>query len=159
MPYYRSGSTAPAQQTQPAAQPVYGPAYEAKIEMEKNTIHRAPAVKLVLSVFVCFALVAGLIYSNVQQLQISNQITEKQQEYSDLQADNVRMQSELAGKTSSKNIQEYAEDVLNMNPIDASQIEYVQIQTDDVVEIPEAEQNIFVKIKLWFDNFVEYLRG
>ena len=46
-----------------------------------------------------------------------------------------------------------------MNALSKSQIEYVQIQTDDVVEIPEEEQNIFVRIKIWFDNLVEYLRG
>ena len=58
------------------------------------------------------------------------------------------MQSEIAGKTSNKNVQEYAEDVLGMRVIDASQIEYVQIQTSDVVEIPEAEQTFFVKAKV-----------
>ena len=46
-----------------------------------------------------------------------------------------------------------------MRTIDPSQVEYVQIQTDDVVNIPEAEQNIFARMKAWFDNFVEYLRG
>ena len=114
---------------------------------------------MILGVFVCFGLVAALIYSNVQQLQLNNQITALEQEYTDLQSENVRMQSELAGRTSSKNIQEYAENVLGMNALSKSQIEYVQIQTDDVVEIPEEEQNIFVRIKIWFDNLVEYLRG
>ena len=86
-------------------------------------------------------------------------ITAKQQELTDLQSENVRMQSEIAGRTSKKKIQEYAEEKLGMRIIDASQIEYVQIQTSDVVEIPEAEQNVFVKVKNWFDDLVEYLRG
>ena len=159
MAYYRSGNTAPAEQTPPAEQPEYGPAYEAKIEMKKNTSPRAPMIRITLSLIVVFALLGVLIYSRVEQLNLNNQITAKQHEYSDLQADNVRMQSEIAGRTSSKKIQEYAEDVLNMHPIDVSQIEYVRIQTDDVVEIPEAEQNLFVRVKLWFDNFVEYMRG
>ncbi len=159
MAYYeRTGSTAPAQPTPPS--PSYTPEYDSQIEMSgMNQSRKTPVVKLILGVFVCFGLVAALIYSNVQQLQLNNQITALEQEYTDLQSENVRMQSELAGRTSSKNIQEYAENVLGMNALSKSQIEYVQIQTDDVVEIPEEEQNIFVRIKIWFDNLVEYLRG
>ena len=159
MAYYeRTGSTAPAQPTPPP--PSYTPEYDSQIEMSgMNQSRKTPVVKLILGVFVCFGLVAALIYSNVQQLQLNNQITALEQEYTDLQSENVRMQSELAGRTSSKNIQEYAENVLGMNALSKSQIEYVQIQTDDVVEIPEEEQNIFVRIKIWFDNLVEYLRG
>lgn len=138
----------------------YQPGYDPRIEMGKNNDNKkVPAVKLILGVFICFAMLGAVIYSNVQQLQINNLITEKQQEYTDLQSDNVRMQSEIAGRTSNKNIQEYAEQVLGLRPIDSSQINYIEVQTNDVVQIPEAEQNIFVKIKIWFDNFVEYLRG
>ena len=130
------------------------------IVMEKNKDGRKfPVFTMILVVFVCFFMLSAVIYSNVQQLQINNEITEKQKELTDLQSENVRMQSEIAGKTSNKNVQEYAENVLGMRPIDASQIEYVQIQTADVVEIPEAEENFFVKVKDWFDGFVEYLRG
>lgn len=159
MAYYeRSGNSVPAQ-TPTSVPPSYQPEYDPQIEMEKNTNRRISAVKLILGVFICFAMLGAVIFSNVQQLQISRQITDKEKELSDLRSENIRMQSELAGRTSNKNIQEYAEDVLGMTSINASQIEYVQIQTDDVVEIPEAEQNIYVKLKTMFDNFVEYLRG
>jgi cell division protein FtsL len=100
-----------------------------------------------------------VILSRVQQLQISNEITTLTREYSDLQAENVRMQSELAGKASNKNIQEFAEEQLGMYPLNTSQVEYVQIQTNDVVSIPEAEQNVFVRLKGWFDSILDYLRG
>ncbi len=127
--------------------------------MEKKESRAVPIVVMILVVSVCFLMLSGVIYSNVQHLQISRQITAMQKELSDLQSENIRMQSEIAGKTSNKNIQEYVENVLGMRTIDASQIEYVQIQTADVVEIPEAEQNLYVKVKQWFDGIVEYLRG
>lgn len=159
MAYYeRYGSSAPAQ-VPSSAPPSYRPEYDPQIEMGKNTGRKTSAVKMVLGVFLCFGLLTAVIYSNVQQLQISNQISAKQKELTDLQSENVRMQSEIAGRTSTKNIQEYAEQQLHMHTIDQSQIEYVQIQTNDVVQIPEEEQNIFVRVKIWFDNFVEYLRG
>ena len=120
---------------------------------------KIPFLKIILGVIVCFAMLAVVILSNVQQLQVSNEITQKQKELTDLQSENVRMQSEIAGRTSSKNVQEYAEEVLGMHPLDLSQVEYIQIQKTDVVAIPEEETNIFVRVKSWFDNFVEYLRG
>ncbi len=143
----------------PEVQP---PSYEQQssntIQMGRNTGKKTSVVKIVLAVFLVFLLLGAVILSNVQLLQISNDITDMEKQRTDLLSENVRMQSELAGKTSNKDIQEYAENVLGMHEIDASQIEYIQIQTDDVVEIPEEEQNIFVKIKTWFDDLVEYIR-
>ncbi|MDE5755070.1 MAG: hypothetical protein K2H89_11120 [Oscillospiraceae bacterium] len=120
---------------------------------------RVSVVKIVLGTLVCFVLLSAVILSNVQQLQVASEISKKQQEYTDLQSENVRMKSDLAGKTSNKNVQEYAENVLGMHPLHSSQVEYMQIQKDDVVEIPEEDQNLFVKIKIWFDDFVAYLQG
>ena len=137
----------------------YPPEVNAQIDMEHNMGKKISIFKVIGLVFLGFVLLGAVILSNVQQLQISNQITEKKQEYMILQSENVRMQSELAGKTSNKNIQEYAENVLGMRTIDGSQIEYVEIQTNDVVEIPDEEKNVFVNVKTWFDNLVEYLRG
>ena len=157
MAYERSGNTAPAPQPKPS--PSYQPRYIEHYDMGNGPAHRAPVVRIILGIFICFALVSMVILSRVQQLQISNEITTLTREYSDLQAENVRMQSELAGKTSNKNIQEFAEEQLGMNPLNSSQVEYVQIQTNDVVSIPEAEQNLFVRIKGWFDSIIDYLRG
>lgn len=126
---------------------------------ERKTEKKVSAVKIILGALVCFALLAAVILSNVQQLQLVSEITAKQKIYTDLQSENVRMQTELAGKTSNKNVQEYAENVLGMHILNPSQVEYIQIQTDDVVEIPEDEQNIFVKMKTTFDKFVAYMRG
>ena len=126
---------------------------------EPKSEKKLSVVKVILCAIVCFALLAAVILSNVQQLQLTSEITAKQKEYTDLQSENVRMQTELAGKTSNKNVQEYAENVLGMHALTPSQVEYVQIQTDDVVEIPEEDQNLFVKIKSAFDSFTAYMRG
>lgn len=132
----------------------YHPAYPERKEEKKLSV-----VKVILGALVCFALLAAVILSNVQQLQLTSEIAAKTKQYTDLQSENVRMQTELAGKTSNKNVQEYAENVLGMHKLDQSQTEYIQIQTVDVVEIPEAEQNIFVRIKNGFEDFVAYMRG
>ena len=128
----------------------------AVIEQDEKKIS---VVKIILGTLFCFALLSAVIFSNVQQLQVASEIAKKQQEYVDLQSENVRMKSDLAGRTSNKNVQEYAENVLGMNPLRSSQVEYMQIQKDDVVEIAEEDQNLFVKIRVWFENFVAYLQG
>ena len=74
-------------------------------------------------------------------------------------AENVRLQTELESKISAKNVEEYAENVLGMKKIDPSQIKYIEIQTDDVVSIPEQDEGFIVKIKKFFDYCVEYFRG
>lgn len=122
-------------------------------------VKKVSVIKVIAGTILCFLLVAAVIFSNVQQLQITNEIAAKQKEYEDLLSESTRMQTEIKGQTSSKNIKEYAENVLGMHTLDASQVEYVEIQKDDVIEIPEEEQNIFVKIKTWFDDLVAYLRG
>ncbi len=166
MAYYESqGNQARVQQDFSAVpfemptSPSYAPSGNAQIEMGRNSGKKISIFKVIIYVFLGFALLGAVILSNVQQLQLDNEITNLNQEYMNLQSENVRMQSELAGKTSNKNIQEYAENVLGMQTIDGSQIEYVEIQKNDVVEIPAEEQNVFVKLKTWFDNLVEYLRG
>ena len=147
-------SSAPA-----AVPPSYEPEYNAQIDMNLKGGRKISIVKVFVYVLVGFSLLGAVIFSNVQQLQVANSITAKKQEYTNLQSEYVRVQSELAGKTSNKDIQEYAENTLGMRTIDGSQIEYVEIQTNDVVEIPVEEQNVFVKMKIWFNNLVEYLRG
>ena len=58
-----------------------------------------------------------------------------------------------------KSVEEYAEQELGLQQLDQSQIEYIQLQTDDSVEIPDEEKNLFVRIKDKFESFMEYLKG
>ena len=76
-----------------------------------------------------------------------------------LESENVRMQSELEEKTALKSVESYAENVLGMQKLDKSQIEYVSISNGNIVDIPENNDNIFVRLKNSFDDFVEYLKG
>ena len=70
-----------------------------------------------------------------------------------------RMQTELEGKASISNIKDYAEQHLGLQKLDQSQIQYIDIQTEDTVEIDGEEQNIFVRLKHKFEDIVAYLRG
>ena len=76
-----------------------------------------------------------------------------------MEAENVRLQSELESRMSAKNVEDYAENELGMRKIDSSQIKYIRIQTDDVVDIPQQDEGILAKVRAFFDSCVEYFRG
>lgn len=117
----------------------------------------------VLSIILVSALavvmLGTVIYSLDRRNTIYNKVSELNSELNLAEAENVRLQSELDGKMSVRNVEDYAENVLGMQKIDSSQIQYIEIQTNDVVSIPEQDEGLFSKIKRFFDSCVEYFRG
>ena len=105
------------------------------------------------------ALLGAVIYGRVQTNEIYGEIARETKEYEIVQSENVRMHSDLEAKVAIKSVEEYAEQELGLQQLDQSQIEYIQLQTDDSVEIPDEEKNLFVRIKDKFESFMEYLKG
>ena len=104
-------------------------------------------------------LIGTVIYGRVQTNEIYTEIAALQTDYDDLTARNVSMKSEMESKLTVKKIEEYAEDVLGLMPLNQSQIEYIQLQTEDEVTITEPEDNFFVAINDYLVGIWEYLRG
>ncbi len=154
---YISGNTAP--KLQPQKKLVKQPFNKPQIIMKRTFAKKGSAPKTFLAGLSALLLLSCVIYGNVQTTEIYNQISMASKEYDVAQNENARMQSELESKMAIKNVEEYAEQVLGLQKLDQSQIEYIQIQTNDVVEIPEEEKNLFVRIRDKFMSFVEYLRG
>ena len=102
---------------------------------------------------------AKIMNSYVQLNEVYSQISAAESTLNDLQSENVRMQTQLEGQASIRNIKEYAEDRLGLQKLDRSQIQYIQIQTEDEVVVEEPDQNIFVQIKRKFNDLIAYLRG
>ncbi len=117
----------------------------------------------VLSIIFIAALAAVLfgtvIYSLDRRNTVYSKVASLNNELTYARAENVRLQTELESKISAKNVEDYAENVLGMKKIDPSQIKYIEIQTDDVVSIPEQDEGLIAKIKKFFDYCVEYFRG
>ncbi|MBP0988649.1 MAG: hypothetical protein J6S92_10255 [Oscillospiraceae bacterium] len=104
-------------------------------------------------------LIGTVIYGRVQTNEIYTEIAELQTEYDDLTARNISMKSEMEGKMTVKKIEEYAEDVLGLRPLNQSQIEYIQLQTEDEVTVSEPESNFFVTVNDYLVSIWEFLRG
>ena len=100
-----------------------------------------------------------MIASKMENSALCNQISDMNRELDIVKSENVRMQAEIDGRTSLKNVEQYATDVLGLQKLEKAQVEYVQMQKDNVIEVSEKSQNVFVKIKNKFYSVLEYLRG
>ena len=120
---------------------------------------RGAALKVFIAGVLALILFSVVINSYVQLNEVYSDISTANSDLNILRSENVRMQTELEGKASISNIKDYAEQHLGPQPLNKSQIQYLQIQTQDSVVIEEEEQNIFVKIKHKFEDIVAYLRG
>ena len=129
-----------------------------EIQMRKTEARSGSVFKIICVSLLAAALLGSVIYSLDKRNTAYNKVSALQEKLDSVAAENVRLQSELDGKMSAKSIEEYAKS-LGMEKIDSTQIKYIQIQTGDVVTIPEQEKGIMAKIKSFFDKCVEYFRG
>ena len=120
---------------------------------------RGAALKVFIAGVLALILFSVVINSYVQLNEVYSDISTANSDLNILRSENVRMQTLLEGQASIRNIKEYAEEELGMQQLNESQIQYLQIQTEDEVILAEQEQNIFVRIKHKFHDIIEYLRG
>ncbi len=130
-----------------------------EIVVRRNEARSGSIISIIFVSLLAAALLGSVIYSLDRRNTMYNKVAAMNEKLKSAAAENVRLQSELESKMSAKNIEEYAENVLGMEKIDSTQIEYIKIQTDDVVTIPEQEKGVIAKIKSFFDKCVEYFRG
>ena len=129
-----------------------------EIRMTKNEARSGSLLMIIFVSVLAAALLGSVIYSLDKRNTMYNRVFAMNEKLESAAAENVRLQSELEGKVSAKRIEEYAKS-LGMEKINSSQIYYIQIQTDDVVTIPEQKKGLISKIKSFFDKCVEYFRG
>lgn len=141
--------------TQPKAEPKAKP----RIEIRRNTIALPQNLfTIFLTAAAVFAVMFALLYGKVETNRLFGEITTLESQLSELESDNASLAAEYESKTSLKSVEEYAQNVLGLEKLDKSQIEYVEVEGDTVIEVVETESsNIFVIIKNWFDDLFEYL--
>ena len=127
--------------------------------MIQTEAKRGSVFTIILVSALAVVLLGTVIYSLNRRNTMYSKVASLNNELNLAEAENVRLQSELEGKLSAKNIEDYAENVLGMKKIDSSQIKYIEIQTDDVVNIPQQDESILGKVKTFFEHCVEYFRG
>ena len=131
-----------------------------KIRVRRQRAEHVGSVpKMLVTIAAAGILLGAVIYSKVENASIYSEITAQTKYVDMLNSENVRMQSEMEEKTALQVVESYAENVLGMQKLDKSQVEYINVSSGSVVDIPENEENIFVKLKNSFSDFLEYIRG
>lgn len=85
---------------------------------------------------IAIALVGYFITCNVRLTEMNKEIMDKQTQLSALQSEAVRLQSEVATKTSTDKVDAYVQEN-GMSPINSNQIYYIEAKTQDQVSLPE----------------------
>lgn len=119
----------------------------------------ASAPKILITAVMAVLVLSLVVYPKVQQATVMSDINKLDDQVMILESENVRMQTAIESKSALKAVEDYAVDVLGMQKLDKSQIEYLSIENGNVIDIPEENENFFVKIKHSFEDFLEYLRG
>lgn len=131
-----------------------------KIRIHRRRAENTGSVPSLIALAAAVGILLGaVIYGKVEEASIHAEITAQTKYVDMLYSENARMRTELEEKTALKSVETYVEDVLGMQKLDKSQIEYVSISNGSVVDIPETEDNIFVRIKHTLSDFLEYIRG
>lgn len=115
------------------------------------------AVRYTITGFIATLLLMAIVFGRVELSKIYSEQTQLQTELSQLNEANLSLKSEIESKTGLSQVEEYAEKTLGLQKLDKSQVEYVEVKTDAVIEPVETDENIFVAIKKWFENVLEYI--
>lgn len=121
-----------------------------KKELKSNSRHQRLQSVLNVTAYVLIAVVALgiialLITSNVQLTELNSQIAESRARLSELQSEQVRLESELASKTSIANINAYAQ-ANGMSVADGNQIHYITLSGSDTVTVANGDAGWFQQV-------------
>ncbi len=131
---------------------------EIKVKRNPAPSRRESAPKMILKAAFILAVLCAVLYGKVESNSLFNEIHGLEQELKNLQSENITLAAEYESRTSLKNVEDYAENVLGLKKLDKSQIEYVDLPADRVIEVVETEQkNIFVIIRNKINELREYL--
>lgn len=109
-----------------------------KEQQRKNAIQSLLNTAATLCVAAMVVTVLGMmIMSRVRLTELDDQINSLEKHVTQLQSEKVRLTDELASKTSTRSVEEYAYNVLGMQKIESSQIEYIESDNSDKAVVAE----------------------
>ena len=119
-------------------QPQQAPKIERLPKREKLP-HPAKIISMAL---VVLAIVFASLYGRVQIAQLGADINDATARLSELTSEKVRMEAELDGQMSLATVEEIATEELGMVKPDSSQVTYLKIQQENVIETPEKSRTL-----------------
>ncbi len=86
-------------------------------------------------------MLAVMLYNNAILTELTEEYNAQSTRYEELKSEGVRLQSELEGKMSLRNVEDYASANMGLSKTEAYQIEYVQLNKGDRVVLAQSPAN------------------
>ena len=87
-----------------------------------------------LSIAVMVSMIIGIVYTNSQITEITTNISSVQKEITELESEKAYLNFTMESRMSLNEIEEYAVNVLGMVKMDSTQVEYIEIESENKVE-------------------------
>lgn len=132
----------------------------AEIKVIKSSKERSGSIATgLLVVASVIAVMFSMIYGKVSESEWSKKVVEQSNALSIAQSENARLQNELYSTVTLNYIENYATETLGLSKVSRTQVEYLNINTENLIEVNTEAQNtnIFVTIKNTFSDILEYL--
>lgn len=130
-----------------------------EIKMNKHSVSRNGSRFMIVA---CAVAVFGALWAvnvqNTKEDDIARMVDDQKKLLAEAQDENSLLQSRLDSKINISYIEEYAANELGMSKVTNSQINYLSVNTEDLIEVsPEESGNIFTAISDWFGDLLEYI--
>ena len=125
---------------------------------EKKALGRNGSVFTAMITVACAAIVAfSILYNKVQVSDYTAQISELKTQIEQEERENLRLTAELDSKMTLDNVEKIASEELGLQKTQNSQITFISLNTEEMTEVAEENDNVFISIKNWFYGILEYL--
>lgn len=125
---------------------------------EKKAVSRNGSVFAALIAVSCAAIVAfSILYSKVQLSDYTSMISETKTQLEQAERENLRLNAELDSMVTLDNVEQIASEELGLQKTENSQISFVSLNTEEMTEVAVEDTNIFISVRNWFNEIMEYL--
>ena len=125
-----------------------------QIKMNMHSVSRSGSK---LKLFAVTAVALGALWA-VKVDDIARKVEDQRALLAEAQEENSLLQSRLDSKANISYIEEYAANELGMAKVTNSQINYLDVNTENLIEVtPENNGSIFSAVADWFGDLLEYI--
>ena len=130
-----------------------------EIKMNKHSVSRSGSkFAILVCAAVCMGAFWALMSQNTRADDMARMVDDQKKLLAEAQSENSLLQSRLDSKVNIGYIEEYAASELGMTKVSNSQINYLSVNTESLIEVsPEDDGNIFTAVADWFGDLLEYI--
>lgn len=130
-----------------------------EIRMNSRSVSRSGSrLKVVACVSAVFAALCIVNFQMTTADDWARKVTDQKALLTAAQEENSLLQSRLETKVNTGYVEEYATKQLGMAKVSNSQIQYLSVNTESLIEVePDGTGTIFDSVNRWFGDLLEYI--